>query len=108
MGFDHFSVGHILDTDRHGVYLGDMRRTIPPRPEDNLEALLGEGPNQQRRQYAMHLNGLRQFMQGIVLEAAAWVGLGFGEQGERHVAVLGGIDNGGVHDDWLLSSGCSA
>src|SRR5437899_2956292 len=46
----------------------------------------------------MHLNGLRQFVESVVLEAAAWVGLGFSEQRERHVAVLGGIDNSGVHE----------
>ncbi len=108
LGLDHFCIGHVLDANGHGVYLGNMRRAIPPRPEDNLEALLCEGANQQRRQYPMHLNGLRQFMQSVVLEAATWVGLGLGEQREWHVAVLGGIDNGGVHDDKLLSSGCTA
>ncbi len=108
LGLDHFCVGHILDANGHGVYLGNMRRAIPPRPEDNLEALLCEGANQQRRQYPMHLNGLRQFMQSVVLEAATWVGLGLGEQREWHVAVLSGVDNSGVHDDKLLLSGCTA
>jgi hypothetical protein len=99
LGLDHFRVRHVLDANGHGIYLGNMRRAIPPRPEDDLEALFCEGAHQQRRQHPMHLNGLRQFVQCVVFEAAAWVGLGFGERCERKVAVLGGIDNGGVHDD---------
>ena len=51
-----------------------------------------------------------QLLQGVFLEDTAGVGGGLGKHRKRKVAVLGGIGNGGggVHDDLLLSSGCTA
>jgi len=46
LGLDHFRIGHVLDADGHGIDLGNMRRAIPPRPKDDLEALFGERTHQ--------------------------------------------------------------
>jgi hypothetical protein len=46
-----------------------------------------------------------KFPQSNFIEGTAWVGLGYVQQREREVAVLGGIEDLGFHDGVLLSMG---
>jgi hypothetical protein len=45
----------------HRGGLGHLRGTIPPRPRDDLEAILGERPDQQGRENALGADTLGQF-----------------------------------------------
>ena len=96
------------DADRHGRKIGHLRGAVTPCPGDDLEAVLGERPHQQRRENALGTDRLGQFLQGDLLEGVARVGFRLTQQRERDVAVFGGIDDLGFHDDKLLSSGCTA
>ena len=100
-----FGIGEVDDADGHGRGFGHLRGAETPRSGDDLEARSRERPHQQGRENALGADAFGQFLQGVVLEDAARVGLGLGEQRERKVAVLGGIDDGGFHGDELLSSG---
>ena len=95
-----FGVGEVLDTNGDSGGFGHLRGAVTPRSEDDLKALFAHRPHKQGRKNALGADALGQFLQGIILEGAARVGLGFSEQRERQVAVLGGVgDGGGVHGD---------
>jgi hypothetical protein len=41
LGFEGFGIGHLFDTDGHGVLLGQLRSAVTPFSEDDLEAVFG-------------------------------------------------------------------
>jgi hypothetical protein len=100
-----FGIGEMPDADGDSGSLGHPRGAVTPCAEDDLEAALIQGTNEQWRENALAADALGQLFQGIVLEGTARVSGGLGKHGEGKVAVLGGIDDGGVHGDVLLSSG---
>jgi hypothetical protein len=84
---------------------GHLRRAVTSCSSDDLEAVLGQWPHEQRRENALGTDRFCQFLQGGFLKGAARVGLGFTQESERDVAVFGGIDDLRFHDGVLLSSG---
>jgi len=100
-----FGIAEVDDADGHGRGVGHLRGAVTPRSGHDLEAALIQRPHKQGRKNALGADAFGQLLQALFLEDAARVGAGFGEQRERQVAVFGGIDDGGFHDDWLLSSG---
>ena len=52
------------DADGHGRDFGHLRGAVTPCSSDDLEAVLGEWPNKQRREYALATDGRGEFLQG--------------------------------------------
>jgi hypothetical protein len=63
------------DADGHNFRLGHLRGTIPPRPGNNFEAILGERPYQQWRQNALGADTYGEFFESRIFKDAAGVGL---------------------------------
>ena len=74
-----FGIGEVDDADGNGCSLGHLRGAITPRSGDDLEALLGEGPNKQGRENSLGADALGKLLEGGILEDAARVGGGLGE-----------------------------
>jgi hypothetical protein len=59
------------DANGNGRNLGDLRGAKTPCPRDNLEALLGERPNEKRRENALAADAVGQFLKSRIFEDAA-------------------------------------
>jgi len=72
---------------------------------NNLKTAIIQRTHKQGRENALGADAGGQFLQGHIVKGAARVGLRLGEKRERDIAVFGGVDDSGFHDDKLLSSG---
>ena len=97
--FECLGVGEVDDADGQRVHVCHPRGAVTPRSCDDLEAALIQRSHKQGRENALTPYALGQLLQGFVLKNPAWVGGGLGEHGDWQVAVLGSVDDGGIHDD---------
>jgi len=51
--FERLSIGQRNDADGDGFGIGQERSAIPARSSNNLEAVFGDRPDEQGRQYAL-------------------------------------------------------
>ena len=51
--FKGLGIGQMNDADRHGLGLGNERGAVAARSGNDLEAMVGDRPNEQGRQYAL-------------------------------------------------------
>ncbi len=90
LGLQRFGIGKVDDADRNGLRFVKLGCAKASRPGDDLEALLGQRTNEQRREDTLHPDALGKFLQGAILEMAARVAGRFVEKRERKIAVLVG------------------
>lgn len=91
MGFECLGIVQCNDADGYGFDLGHLRSAESSRTRNNLKTVFGERAHQQRRQNAVGADAFSQLPQGRIRKDTARVGLRLIEQGQRNVAVLGGL-----------------
>lgn len=98
MRLQHLSIGHFPDADRHRGGFGYLRCAVTLRPENNLKAVILRA-HEQRRKNAIGTGAGCEPFQERLIEMAVRIGGGLEEGRERNIAVLGGIDNSGIHGE---------